>query len=231
MICPGKRALPLPLVSCTQRSNTVWVNSLPPPRIVPMDFKVLQAVRMCWACWCCAPVPSLLALVSPAAIIWRIRAVVVNAVDRVCWGWPWAHVGQERRKVAEPASTYEDPASSVGWKFRVVAPQAARLHSVPCPIFGRLASSPCVAVLEVASTSFGNLFAHQASTRARRARMHGDDSFFTTITTCCPVPARTFLPHEVQEYKTAPAFSGSVAWCWPHIRTIAQSVYTKGEWA
>jgi hypothetical protein len=70
----------------------------------------------------------------PAAIPWRVRAIVVNAVECEFWVWPPSHIG---KKIDIIVPTWVNRYASaavvfVGLALRVVASLA---QSVPCFVF------------------------------------------------------------------------------------------------
>lgn len=60
-----------------------------------------------------ASISGLLALCSPAAILRRVRPVVVDPVQCVADGWTRPHVGQKRLKGLAPSVAHGDAASSI----------------------------------------------------------------------------------------------------------------------
>lgn len=76
-----------------------------------------------------ALVGSLLAASGPTAILWRVRAVVVYAFDRVMGGRSSAHVPDKRREAVPPFLTHHDATRAV--------PDVALDARVVTAIFGR----------------------------------------------------------------------------------------------
>lgn len=60
-----------------------------------------------------ARVLALFASCGPAAIVRRVRAVVVDALNRVLVGWSWPHIGQKSLKAIEPSSAHGDASAAV----------------------------------------------------------------------------------------------------------------------
>jgi hypothetical protein len=81
------------------------------------------------------PIHGLLLRRGPSAVLWRVWAVVVDAINRVCGSGLRAHVGVEVLEV-QPSVTDRDAASpivSVGGHARV---ETTRFHRCPNPILG-----------------------------------------------------------------------------------------------
>jgi hypothetical protein len=71
----------------------------------------------------------------PVAIVWRVWAVIIAAVNRVPVRWARAHVGEEVLEAVAPAIAYRDTASAI---FRVVGRsriQASILQALPSMVF------------------------------------------------------------------------------------------------
>lgn len=95
----------------------------------------------------CAPrISALFCRGGPTAILRRVGAVVVDAVERMFGVWAFTHIFEEIRKRAEPTVTDDDSAAPVVLilleRFRV----AARFHRFPGAIFGGLSGSSALSM-------------------------------------------------------------------------------------
>lgn len=75
---------------------------------------------------------------SPTTILWRVRAVIINAVNAVLRRWLLPHIGQECLIRLQPSLVNGDSATTIARIFRRVWVQAARPHGFPRPIFRRV---------------------------------------------------------------------------------------------
>lgn len=78
-----------------------------------------------------ALVGLLLRLGGPAAVLWRVRPVVVHAVDRVFAGRPTSHVCQEGLVRVSPRLAHGDSASPVILEASVLGVRASLEHASP----------------------------------------------------------------------------------------------------
>lgn len=78
-----------------------------------------------------ARVIALFADCRPSAVLARIRAVVVNAVNRVPLRWSRAHVVDERVKAIAPGIAHRDASASVVLELTARLVIAAGAHHVP----------------------------------------------------------------------------------------------------
>lgn len=85
----------------------------------------------------CAPISRLLHWRGPAAVVWRVRTVVVNAVNRVSRRWAWPHVSQKCSKV-KPLIADANAAPSIESTCRI---GASLFHAYPSLILRRTAAS------------------------------------------------------------------------------------------
>lgn len=83
-----------------------------------------------------ARVLALFASCGPAAIVGRVRAVVVNALNRVIVGWPWPHIDQKSLKAVEPSSAHGDAAPAVVLEAFVARVDATLPRRRPHGVFG-----------------------------------------------------------------------------------------------
>jgi hypothetical protein len=66
----------------------------------------------------------------PSAVLWRIRPVVVDTVDRMLLGWSRSEIGQEYGEVA-PFAANGNSAPAVVGEERVVRVEASPSHGTP----------------------------------------------------------------------------------------------------
>lgn len=84
-----------------------------------------------------AHVPILLCASRPSNIAWRVRTVVVDALEGMVRCRAWPHVEQKKlERIAPPVADRDATAavSRVSSRLRI---QTARLHSAPAGVFGR----------------------------------------------------------------------------------------------
>src|SRR5262252_88881 len=82
-------------------------------------------------------VTSLFGAIRPAAILRCVRAIVIDAVNRVALRWPWPHVSQEIRKRLAPTVTDCDAATAISVEAIMVRIGATLDHVHPRAIFRR----------------------------------------------------------------------------------------------
>lgn len=92
-----------------------------------------------------ATVPALSLVVGPAAVLWAIWTVVVDAVDGVSLRWAPAHVGQEISEI-HPSIAHRDTASTISVEIGGCAAGAATDHTLPYGVFVGDAANPGFAV-------------------------------------------------------------------------------------
>lgn len=84
--------------------------------------------------------PSVLVLLRasrPADIARFVRAVIVDAVNRVCCGWAIPDVFQEGWKIGAPRRTDRDAAAAVVLEVFRMRVKTATEHAAPCLVFNR----------------------------------------------------------------------------------------------
>lgn len=79
----------------------------------------------------------LLFAVSPPAIIWSIRAVRVDSVERMLIAWARSHVTDESTVVVPPLGAHRDASASVVRILRVLGIEAPAFCTAPALVFGR----------------------------------------------------------------------------------------------
>ncbi len=92
------------------------------------------------------PGPSIIRLLlpcRPAAVLWSVRAVIVNTVKRVTRRRLVAHVTQEGREALAPLSTDRDTTASVVRPIRRVGVFATVDDMRPCDVFAAVRESVC----------------------------------------------------------------------------------------
>lgn len=93
-----------------------------------------------------SPVGSRVAILfrfgSPSAILWAVRAVIVDSLDRVSRRWLSSHICKKALE-GFPARTYGDAAASIIFISWVRDPKAARQHIRPRVIFRRICAAMC----------------------------------------------------------------------------------------
>lgn len=87
-----------------------------------------------------APIVALFLQCRPSAILWRVRTVVVDAIQ-LAPRWLWPHVGEERAEVVTPAVTHGDAASAPVRVARVSGVVTARFRVAPGVILWRATAS------------------------------------------------------------------------------------------
>ena len=95
-------------------------------------------------------VHALLVACGPAAVVRFVVAVIVDAIQRVAWGWTLTHVSEERR-VVHPPATHGDASASVVGVVAVFRVQASAFHPIPDSSLLRHRSTLGVTVPEVPS--------------------------------------------------------------------------------
>jgi hypothetical protein len=80
-------------------------------------------------------VQTLLGARCPAAIVRRVIAVVVAAIERVLRGWPRAHIGEESHEIVTPAVAHPNAAAAVALKSSMAWIVAPAIQIKPGDVF------------------------------------------------------------------------------------------------
>ena len=111
-----------------------------------------------------APIVCLLDARGPAAILRRIRSVVVDAIQCVLWPWTWAHVHEEGQERPLPASTHTDPAEPVVLVTPIRRLRTSLDHAFPTSVLRRVLHA-------VRDRPLARSFFSEAATRLRRSSL------------------------------------------------------------
>lgn len=85
---------------------------------------------------------------NPAAILWRVWAIVVDAVESMARRWARSDIRQKGGEIVPPTLTDHDASLSVVLAIRIRwAGTAALLHQLPCAVLDRICAA--VAVLQL----------------------------------------------------------------------------------
>src|SRR3990167_6979020 len=87
----------------------------------------------------------------PSTVLWRVRAVVVDAVKGVTY-WTRTHVTGKRGEVFSPIGAHCDTASAVARIFWAVCVVTASLGATPTAVLAR--AEPAVALIEAVGSMF-----------------------------------------------------------------------------
>lgn len=148
-----------------------------------------------------ATVRGLLKRCGPSAVLWRVIAVVVDAIKREAV-WPLAHVRQEGAEVVQPAFAHPNAAPAVGvpaFRFRI---RAALLRRFPDRVFRQID-------LPVARHTF-KPEAAAASCIASLERVNADDGCFPAIAFAQPSSVPPCMTVEGDSDKTPEARAGQI---------------------
>jgi hypothetical protein len=96
-----------------------------------------------------ATILHLLSVGGPTAVLWRVRSVVVDALNGVFAGWGFSHIGQELLKRVEPALVNGNTSPAIKLKVADARVGAARLDGLPRPVFLGSLSAPARAVRDL----------------------------------------------------------------------------------
>lgn len=120
----------------------------------------------------------------PSAVFWRVRAVVIDAIQLMAW-WALAHVTNKRSEILSPRFADGNTSTAVvfiGRQGRAIAPS---LH-VPPPSVGRVAAKT------MPSISLNGQLARTASTTRRVTGAERRNSYGFYLTAVAPtLPMRT----------------------------------------
>ena len=83
------------------------------------------------------PVDCLLAPRCPAAVVWRVIAIVVDAIKAMAARRTSAHIGEEILETLHPAVADHDPASAVTVPVLIGRQSTSLSHAPPCTVFRR----------------------------------------------------------------------------------------------
>lgn len=109
--------------------------------------------------------PSVVGLLKasrPSTVRRAVRAVIVDALKRMSWRWPWSHVTPERCEVVEPLGAHGNPSAAVMRVVWIIGVGAAVFGRGPGPILGRVRGG-------VSSSLRSGEFFLQASATSRRS--------------------------------------------------------------
>lgn len=146
---------------------------------------------------CYASVPHVFRACCPPAIVWRVTAIVVDAVNLMIGGWARAHVRIKVVKRVQPTLADDDPPPPVAGELAMGGGVTAPLHGRPSMPLRRPEHAVLYAALPVAINN-------QAAARARLPRLqtYPVNKMFTAALAAA-VPARLFpsirpSPHDSQ---------------------------------
>lgn len=157
----------------------------------------------------------------PAAVLRRVRAVVVFSFDAVLRRRSWPHVSEERRKIGPPACADVNASASIAVIPSFVRVVAPALDTRPDPVLG--CELP-VAGRTVRTTPCASQFVRQAPTTACLPVLQcsqSDDRLLPAVTTATPVRNRAMWARLSTQHKQAcKSPSGKIYQFW-HGRTIS----------
>ena len=82
----------------------------------------------------CRPaVGGLLLRCSPAAVLWAVAAIIINAVNGVVM-WPFSHVLNKGPKVISPFIAHANTPAPIKMIFHIVGVVASSFHGLPCGV-------------------------------------------------------------------------------------------------
>ena len=114
----------------------------------------------------------------PSTIVWRVRAVVIDATKRVAQRWAQSHVRQEVRKTVDPSVADCDSSTTVVTEVMAAGVVAPRLHSHPRVVLGHLSPTTSESVrheiaLRQLAFQAATAFSVSGSQRTRRNSQRG----------------------------------------------------------
>lgn len=132
--------------------------------------------------------PRLFMVSRPAAILGRVRTVIVDAIKRMGCGWARTHIGEEIWERIAPAFANRDSSPPIPLVAGGAWIQAALLHRKPRMVFGALRSCG------VRCSMLRHSFQLEASTttvmpRSQIAPSHVNDIAAFTAANPCRLPA------------------------------------------
>ena len=83
-------------------------------------------------------VVCLLSRACPSAVLWRIRTIVVNAVNRIARAWARSHISIEGGEVRFPAVTHNNSAPAIVVICAMIRIVASGFHANPYLVFREL---------------------------------------------------------------------------------------------
>lgn len=172
-----------------------------------------------------AAVVGLVSLVGPAAVLRRVMAVIVDAIDRVRRGGLAAHISEEGVERVQPLVTDRDASASISREFRVPGVQASLLHRRPTLILG------CVpGIVPAASVSAPAPFTSNAATGSG-VSAGANYGLRAAVAPNLPVPRAAWALVSVRKgdvRQSALSFTGSVS---RHRAHAAKPIaFTGAEW-
>lgn len=160
-----------------------------------------------------AAITRLFCLAAPSTVLGRVRAVVVNSINRMGWRRPWPHVCVEGGEIILPLFADGNSPSSILGEFGVARIKAALLHRSPTVVFRHL-PHPMGQVRLVAPSPFS-----EEAPTGTGASASADNGFGSTVTHDLPVPRPLGARHSMvgfYKYELAKAFASTVS----HLRTM-----------
>jgi hypothetical protein len=120
----------------------------------------------------------------PPAVLWRVRAIIVDTVDAVLECRAWTHVGIEGAEVMRPSLAHDNASAAVVFPLRRVGGRilASLFHAPPDAVLGRLRSvmrPACASATDDVSASKICSFFHHHN---------------AAVTATSPVSARALYP-------------------------------------
>jgi hypothetical protein len=169
-------------------------------------------------------VHALIVIVRPAAVLRRIRPVVVDALKCQAYGL-FSHVGKEVLEGRQPPVAHSYSSASPVGVTRMVRVSTPANRVLPAPVG---AGSGVTGLVPVLSGLFGNPLALQATTALvctlqEHAGRGGTD--FSAVAPASPVDMPRPVRFSFQDYETRKALSGEVRMSFissSHLRTIGE---------
>ena len=155
------------------------------------------------------PVPCLLGASRPSAVLWRIWAVVVNAINGMVGRRARSHIGKEGREATAPTVADRNPTTSPASILPVSGVITTMTHAAPRSIFGGDSRFAIAAVgptaMAVRSIQASRVLSMETSTTLRVAAPQVtsiDNPIRPTITAARPIAFPLTYFHEPQDNQT-----------------------------
>ena len=152
----------------------------------------------------------------PSAILWRIRAVVVDAIKRVLLRWSATNVYEKRLVGLSPPIAHHNSAPAIPCEAAVTGVVASGLHSLPNLILGRGLAERALAMSLIRACLTVLRFGTATRLNATTAKVSGlSEARSAAVATAQPL--RSNLTHNGQFVETLARYVNE-----PHIMSLTR---------
>lgn len=162
---------------------------------------------------------------GPTTVVRTVRAIRVDPIDRMQFGWALAHVREKGREVVQPAIAHTNAATAVIVPADESWIRAARADVAPALVLRCQASVPCGTVRR---ESCAGDFGIPTAARSRNAVSQGgavNDFLAATVTATAPFRhSAEARPRESRQHQPSAKFQAGQIDQWLHRQMIPNSL-------